>query len=621
MCPDPSPAAPLSPQKSPQKAQRIRSTGRVFSGVFSGTLVLVLFLLGLISLIPACTAEGYAREADDEVYGILKNKEERALGKPSALSSEFRVEMAKDNLRRRLLERIAGGERPKLTIDLAQALGIAAENSEEFQGQKERLYNAALSLTGQRNRYSTIFSGGGDAGASGVGREGNAEGNARGRASASKILASGASVLTSFVSNFFRVFTSGGGWNASSLLSLSITQPLLQGFGSSVTLEPLTQSERDVVYAIRDYEGFRRQFCVDIITSYLGVIESRNNLANQVANTKSLVENRKRSELMGQAGRLPQFQVDQALQQELSARDREISSRTRLATTVDRFKITLGMPIEIELDLKAGAIKEMQELGVGDIDLTEAEAIRTALENRLDIKNSEGRVEDAERQVLVAKDALKFGLDLSAAVDVPNERPGKAGKLNWHRFQWEVGLDLSLPFNKTNERNVYRRSLISYDAEVRQHSRFLDSVKQGLRTALRDLDQARRSYDIQQNSVTLAEQRVDSTKLLIDAGRAETRDFLDAQNSLLSAQNQLTSTLVDYITARLRLLRDLELLDVGTKGLSVDFAAVSKWKRSAKAEGDRNAPIKAASEAEKGTGGDPRPGNTETNKKDGKDQA
>ena len=41
-------------------------------------------------------------------------------------------------------------------------LQVAAENSRQFQDQKERLYLSALSLTGQRNRYSTIFSGSSD---------------------------------------------------------------------------------------------------------------------------------------------------------------------------------------------------------------------------------------------------------------------------------------------------------------------------------------------------------------------------------------------------------------------------------------------------------------------------
>lgn len=535
-------------------------------------------------LLAACSAEGYREEADAEVYDILKHKRLAALGQTVDEAPEFKVEAKEDSLRARLLKEIEAGKRPKLEIDLAQALDIAAENSDRFQTQRESLYQAALALTTQRNRYSTIWSGGASGNGSGVGDDGASQGRVSGDVSASKILASGASVLGSFVSSFFKVFTSGGGWDATSLLSMSITQPLLRGFGSAVTMEPLTQSERDAVYAIRDYERFRREFCVSVIRDYLAVIENQNNLDNQVANTKSLVDNRKQSEDMALAGRLPRFEVDQALQQELTARDNEIASRARLRTTIDLFKATLGLPLEVDLRLKAGALEAMQDFGVGAMDLQESEAFQIALANRLDLKNLEEQVQDSARKIIVARDALRMGLDISAAIDVPNTSSSNPAKLDWRKFQWEVAIELDLPFNRVPERNVYRRALIDYDASARGLSHFLDTIKREVRISMRDLEQARRSYEIQQHSVDLAVQRVESTKLLVDAGRAQTRDYLDSQDALLVAQNRLTAALVDYVVTKLELLNDVQLLDVGKSGLSLDIIAMSSWRRKDKPE-------------------------------------
>src|SRR5207253_3931533 len=45
-----------------------------------------------------------------------------------------------------------------------------------------------------------------------------------------------------------------------STLSMDLTQPLLQGGGKAVTLEPLTQAERNLLYSIRSYARFREQF-------------------------------------------------------------------------------------------------------------------------------------------------------------------------------------------------------------------------------------------------------------------------------------------------------------------------------------------------------------------------
>ncbi len=523
-------------------------------------------------------------EADDEVYDILAQKRLSAMDQEGDEVPDFKVEARENSLRARLLKEIEEGKKPKLVISLAEALDIAAENSDRFQTQREALYRAALGLTTTRNRYSTIWSGGADGTGQGVGEDGQSTGRASANVSASKILASGATILGSFVSSFFKVFTSGGGWDATSLLSMSITQPLLRGFGSTVTMEPLTQNERDVVYAIRDYEQFRRDFCVSVISDYLAVIESQNNLDNQIANTESLTDNRMQSQEMSEAGRMPRFEVDQARQQELTARDNEISSRTRLKTSLDLFKAVLGIPIEVDLELKAGALKAMQDFGVGAMDLSEKEAFEIALANRLDLKNLEEQVVDAARHIIVAKDALRLGLDISAAFDVPNKSLSNPAKLDWRKFQWEVGIELDLPLNRVPERNSYRQTLIAYDATARSLSHFLDTVKREVRISMRDLEQSRRSYEIQQFAVDLAEVRVESTKLLVDAGRAQTRDYLDSQNALLVAQDNLTAALVDYVVTKLELLNDIQLLDVGKSGLSVDIIAMSSWRRDDKPE-------------------------------------
>src|SRR5262249_4251079 len=49
-----------------------------------------------------------------------------------------------------------------------------------------------------------------------------------------------------------------------STASLDLVQPLLRGGGRAVTLEPLTQAERDLLAPIRSYARFRKEFYVSI---------------------------------------------------------------------------------------------------------------------------------------------------------------------------------------------------------------------------------------------------------------------------------------------------------------------------------------------------------------------
>lgn len=524
----------------------------------------------------SCTAEAYRQAADDEVYGILDVRRSEVLGDDDG-SAPFSIEKPDRPMRQQLIDSLnESGSKPELELSLKRALQVAAENSREFQTQKERLYRSALALTGQRNRYSTIFGAGSAATAAGVADE-SADGTIRSEGTASKILSSGARVLGSFVNSFFRVFTSGGGWNTSSLLRLSITQPLLAGFGRTVTMEPLTQAERNVVYAIRTYERFRRTFAVSILEDYMAILQQRNFLENQQQNFASLQLNRKRARALAQAGRLPKFQVDQAEQQEFSAQNRVINAQAQLQTLIDRFKITLGLPMDVELKLDDGVLNMLRELGVKQLGLTEEEAIATAFERRLDYQNAKGALVDAERQIGITANALQAGLDLSGAVSIPNEDPKKAFDFDWKNYEWSAGLAIDLPLNRVPERNVYRQALISLEVEIRNFEQLEDNIKAALRRELRDVQASWRSYRIQRTALDLAIDRVKSTSKLIEAGRASTRDYLESEQARLQSENSVTGALVDYVVSKLRLLRDLELLDVGTEGLELDFGGLDRW--------------------------------------------
>src|SRR5262249_39009607 len=51
---------------------------------------------------------------------------------------------------------------------------------------------------------------------------------------------------------------------STSTMSLDFLQPLLRGAGRAVTLEPLTLAERELLYAIRIFARFRKEFFVSL---------------------------------------------------------------------------------------------------------------------------------------------------------------------------------------------------------------------------------------------------------------------------------------------------------------------------------------------------------------------
>ena len=100
----------------------------------------------------------------------------------------------------------------------------------------------------------------------------------------------------------------------------------------------------------------------------------------------------------------------------------------------------------------------------------------------------------------------------------------------------------------------------------------VDNVKLQVRNTYRKLIESATRYKIQKDSLILAQERVNSAKMLLKAGRATARDLLEAQSALLSAQNNTTSTLVDYAVSKLNFYRDIGILKVRPDGLWEQYA-------------------------------------------------
>ena len=195
-----------------------------------------------------------------------------------------------------------------------------------------------------------------------------------------------------------------------------------------------------------------------------------------------------------------------------------------------------------------------------------ADSIDVALQTRLDLATAYDKVDDAQRKVAVTEDALRARLDLVASARVDSTEDTDWARLRFHDGSYDIGMVLDLPLDKLSERNVYRKSLIAYLQVKRDYALAVDEVKLEVRNAYRGLiEEAQRHY-IQKNSLALAQERVNSTTLLLQAGRVDSRDLLDSQDALFAAQNDTTSTLVNYMLAKLNFYRDVGILTVKPDG-------------------------------------------------------
>jgi outer membrane protein TolC len=522
----------------------------------------VLLALGLSLAASSCKSAAEQRaSADRQVYALIEQRR-AALG---SVDRPFTIEPNPNSLRRKL-ER---GEVDKLeSLSMVQCLDIAAENSRDFQDEREAFYLSALDLTLERYRFAYQTTGVLGALLEGDG-DGATDASANGGLGLTKLLGTGALIVGNIGFSIARDLTTGDAFNMISNASLGITQPLLAGSNPRIVREPLTQAERNVVYASRTYERFRRTFAVDVAGRVYRILQQADTVVNEEHNYENLQAVRKRNEALGESGRLSAIEVDQARQQELTSRDDLVQARQRYESLLDAFKPFLGLPVQFPLTLDPTELSRLTEETPEEFNLDIARLDEIALRLRLDHQTVLDRGDDSERAAEVAADELRSRLAVSSTVSAVSPS-GRPLDIRSQDLSWTLRMDADVALDRFPERNRYREALIRVESAHRAVDESGDTIRLAIRNDLRETAATLEGYQIQKLAVTIAERRVESSDLNQQAGRITTRDLLDSQASLLEAKNALTAALINYQLARLALFRDLELLRVDQQGIGFE---------------------------------------------------
>lgn len=306
-----------------------------------------------------------------------------------------------------------------LTLEQAAELGLI--NSREFQTRRENVYLTALPVTLERFAFAAQFFALDTAIREWAGRESAVGSRNRWQslssAGFSKLFSTGALLLVRFANDTVVNLTGKDRHTVStSTINLDFVQPFLRGGGKAVTLEPLTQVERNLVYELRSYARFRKQFYTFVaggfdLPSLAGafgrvggsaispgaVAASGANipspqlnpgaagridlslvglapaegflpnllraalLTNEQKNVASLEQYLDLFKFFERAGRIPPLQVSQVLSQLLQSRSTVLQRELDLRNGLDNFKLQLGLPVNVPLQLDQAAIRPILE--------------------------------------------------------------------------------------------------------------------------------------------------------------------------------------------------------------------------------------------------------------------
>ncbi len=452
-------------------------------------------------------------------------------------------------------------------LSLQDVLRYAFRHARRFQTAKEDLYLAALALTLERHLWSPRFLGNIETQYANYGqiRDFDHAMQAVANVAVQQRLPYGGEVTARVINTLMRDLGRRITTGESGQIILEANVPLLRGAGRAAS-ESRYQAERNLIYATRAFERFRRTFAVDVANAYIGLMLQRQLVANAKKSYRSFLAGYERTQALFEAGWVIELEAQRAQQELLSAWNSVVDAEETYQRQLDQFKILIGMPTTTPVDIVT------KELPWEVPTISEVEVIRIATHSRLDLINDRDAIDDAKRGVSVARNNLLPDLNLRGNVTY-DTNPGETNMYHFEheRATWRGFMDLELPLDRVSERNQYRRSQITLRRAQRRYDLSEDEIRAEVRSARRRIDLALTTLSIQRESMELAERRREAAEFRFQRGLVSNREVVDAENFLLRARNTYARAQSTLLQAILAFYRDAGMIRVDDEGKLLDF--------------------------------------------------
>ncbi|MCY3793406.1 MAG: TolC family protein, partial [Gammaproteobacteria bacterium] len=257
----------------------------------------------------------------------------------------------------------------------------------------------------------------------------------------------------------------------------------------------------------------------------------------------------KDNQLLGQAGRMAERDVIQA-EADIARRELDVVAA---GGGLDAARLNL---VDL-LDIDTGTRFELvEELGAGQAEAPSVDvpmALEIALANRPDHQVGLLGIENAETQVLVARNerlwdlSLTFGRTFMGSDDQPGAAIGGLD-LTGNR----VSLDLSVPVGRAaagQAQLAHRRAVAGLQAQRNRLADLRQRIAIEVRNAVRDVQLAEQRVGLARRAKSLALRKTEIEREKLNLGVTTNFQLVTFENDLVAAENAELDALVDHLNA------------------------------------------------------------------------
>ena len=324
-------------------------------------------------------------------------------------------------------------------------------------------------------------------------------------------------------------------------VSATLQQPL---FTWGKLMNNYKQAKLNWQAAEQGLESAKQKLELDVTNAFYGVILAREFVKVSEKAVEQVEKHVKTANDLFEAGVSTNFDVLRASVQLANVRSQLIKAQNGSRLAEENFKITLGFPLEAEVEVDGQL--EYQEQKVADLN----ELLNLAKENRPDLKQLELQEEAGEKVVSIAKAGNKPNLVFLSKYDATFSTNYEEGVNRDWKKSWNLTFALNIPiFDGLATRAKVKQAKSGLIQIQLGKAQLEDGIQLEVKSAYLALQEAQSLLDAQRETVQQAEESLRIANLQHENGIITSVQLTDAELALTQAQVNRLQALYDYTIA------------------------------------------------------------------------
>lgn len=320
-------------------------------------------------------------------------------------------------------------------------------------------------------------------------------------------------------------------------LNVSLSQPLLRGFGAEVNREGIRRAE----FSLDTARRAQQQASINTALETIGIYYEALKQAGTAELYEALAQRLKRhalvargKEQVGLAGSMDTYRAEIRLK---DAEDTANLARAATRNLLDRLKIVANLGLDVELALSAPPAPA--------VPLTDLES--DAIATRIEFTQLRAELEEAIRAARLATKALLPDITLQVEYgQATTSYAVLAAYLPSTQRQWRFALQGSSDFSRVAEKNNLRRAQTRVDVLRMNLESKLVEVRRQVRQQQLVLSEARQRIALRREQIGQARGKLALAEVKFGHEMADNFDVIEAETEVERARGSLLATEADY---------------------------------------------------------------------------